>query len=396
MANQWLYGPEGWDAPFRNEFIQWGQQDNRVLGYPKLSQELFERAAPTYLYRAVVGGVTDFTRGNADYILFNKLQNAYTEVWKSNVGEFEDFPHFRMGWARSSIKVDERGIAIKLTERERLFARENVESIVRNYLSQVVARSIEVNILDNAILWTDIVFVKTDEGVEKIRGKAIGDRQTRADATATSKTFFQEAGAPYSFSVPLLFQSDYDSPTRPLEVQDLLEVQAEFIRRRMKARTNYVIMNITAFNQLFRDPFFQNVIAYSRPERLENGELGTLFGFTFLVDNSGELENVLEVLNANLKLSGGTKQPADDDKKINSIVIFVGQDGYREAVALPETVATDIPVSVGRFTRLVARTYRGEQPMWFYADPQLAIDPTTGGSLPEDRRVSSGIILLGG
>jgi len=392
----WLYGPDGWDASFRGTFLQWGSPEHNVLGYPKLSQELLERSAPEYVYRACVNAVTDFTRGNADYILFNKLKNAYTERWKS-LGEFEDLPPFKMGWARSSIKVEERGISINMTEREQIFSRENIESIVRRYLSQVVARSIDVDILENALLWTDIVAVKTTAGLRFIKGKAIGDPTTRQATGVTSKTFFAEAGAPHSFSVPIIFQTDWTGNTDRIGVNDFRYIHSEFVQRRMKARTNYVIMNVKAFNDLFEDPFFQTIVSRTRPERFERGELGEMWGFTFIIDNSGELERIIEVINNTLSYDAGdgSKDPASSGKEIGSIVFFIAEDGYREAIALPETVATDVPVSFGRYTRLGARTYRGEQPMWFYADPNLAVDPNTGGPLPDNRRVSSGIVLIG-
>jgi hypothetical protein len=402
----WSYEPGQWSAAYRQEFIQWGRQDNRLLGWPVLSRELFQRTVPQYIYRSLVSGVADFTRGAAHYIVFNKLQNAYIERWAHNVGEFEDFPDIRMGWARSSIRVDERGIGIKLTERERLFSRENVEQITRNYLSTVVARNIDVDILENAILWTDIVFVKeASGGLARIRGQAIGDTATRQN-NQTGKNFFQDsinipaediAGfGTYQITVPIIFDTDF-GPVGTISYDDLLDVKEEFIRRRMMGRVNYVIMNTKAYNTLHRDPFFRQYAAFAGTP-VETGELPALAGFRFVIDNSGELERVLSVLNNTLRRSGSTNVPTDDAHRIGSIVIFVGEEGYKEAVAMPEAVDAESK-HFGRYTRILARTYRNEQPMYFYADDHFNIDPTTGQSYDtlgyEDRKMSSGIILLG-
>jgi hypothetical protein len=404
----WSYEPGGWDTSYQQEFIQWGRPDNRLLGWPVLSREMFQRTVPQYIYRSLVSGVADFTRGAAHYVVFNKLQNAYIERWAHNVGEFEDFPDIRLGWARSSIRVDERGIGIKLTERERLFSRENVEQIVRNYLSTVVARNIDVDILENAILWTDIVFVKQADGtIEKIRGKAIGDPRTRQNHQ-TSKNFFQDAinvpaeelggFSTYQITVPIIFDTDF-GPVGPITYDDLLEVKEEFVRRRMVGRVNYVILNAKAYNTLHRDPYFRQYAAFAGTP-IETGELPALAGFRFVIDNSGELERVLSVLNATLHRDTSTGQnvPTDDEHKIGSIVIFVGEEGYKEAVAMPEAVDAETK-HFGRYTRILARTYRNEQPMFFYCDEHFNIDPTTGQPYDvlgyEDRKMSSGIILLG-
>jgi hypothetical protein len=402
----WSFEPGGWPPAYRQEFIQWGRQDNRLLGWPVLSRELFQRTVPQYIYRSLVSGVADFTRGAAHYVVFNKLQNAYIERWKHNVGEFEDFPDIRMGWARSSIRVDERGIGIKLTERERLFSRENVEQITRNYLSTVVARNIDVDILEHAVLWTDIVFVKQGDGtLRKIRGKAIGDTATRQNHL-TSKNFFQDsinipaediAGfGTYQITVPIIFDTDYTS-AGTITYDDLLDVKEEFTRRRMMGRVNYVILNTKAYNTLHRDPFFRQYAAYAGTP-VETGELPALAGFRFVIDHSGELERVLSVLNNTLRRSGSTNVPTDDAHKLGSIIIFVGEEGYKEAVAMPEAVDAESK-HFGRYTRILARTYRNEQPMYFYADEHFNIDPTTGQPYDalgyEDRKISSGIILLG-
>jgi hypothetical protein len=402
----WSFEPGQWDATYRQEFIQWGRQDNRLLGWPVLSRELFQRTVPQYIYRSLVSGVADFTRGAAHYVVFNKLQNAYIERWAHNVGEFEDFPDIRLGWARSSIRVDERGIGIKLTERERLFSRENVEQITRNYLSTVVARNIDVDILENAVLWTDIVFVKeASDNLAKIRGRAIGDTTTRQN-NQTGKNFFQDsinipaediAGfGTYQITVPIIFDTDF-GPVGTISYDDLLDVKEEFTKRRMMGRVNYVIMNTKAYNTLHRDPFFRQYAAFAGTP-VETGELPALAGFRFVIDNSGELERVLSVLNATLRRSGNTNGPTDDAHRIGSIVIFVGEEGYKEAVAMPEAVDAESK-HFGRYTRILARTYRNEQPMYFYADDHFNIDPTTGEPYDtlgyEDRKMSSGIILLG-
>jgi hypothetical protein len=423
----WSFEPGEWSDQYKQEFIQWGRPDNRLLGWPVLSRELFQRTVPHYIYRSLVSGVADFTRGAAHYVVFNKLQNAYIERWAHNVGEFDDFPDIRLGWARSSIRVDERGIGIKLTERERLFSRENVEQITRNYLSTIVARNIDVDILENAVLWTDIVFIKQASSLKKIRGKAIGDTRTRtAPRTGTlpdgtdnnaGKLFFEDSiNIPaediagfnrYSFVVPIIFANDYDS-VGTISYDDLLEVKEEFTRRRMVGRVNYVILNTKAYNTLHRDPFFRQYAAFAGTP-VETGELPALAGFKFVIDNSGELERVLSVLNSTLVHNYTTDEngrpingtPTDgslDHKKFGSIVIFVGEEGYKEAVAMPEAVDTESK-HFGRYTRILARTYRNEQPMYFYADPYFNIDPTTGRTYDElgweDRKISSGIILLG-
>jgi len=402
----WSFEPGQWSSAYRQEFIQWGRQDNRLLGWPVLSRELFQRTVPQYIYRSLVSGVADFTRGAAHYVVFNKLQNAYIERWAHNVGEFEDFPDIRLGWARSSIRVDERGIGIKLTERERLFSRENVEQITRNYLSTVVARNIDVDILENAVLWTDIVFVKQASGdLAKLRGRAIGDTATRQN-NQTGRNFFQDSinipaedisgFGTYQITVPIIFDTDF-GPVGTISYDDLLDVKEEFTKRRMMGRVNYVIMNTKAYNTLHRDPFFRQYAAYAGTP-VETGELPALAGFRFVIDNSGELERVLSVLNNTLRRSGSTNVPTDDARKIGSIVIFVGEEGYKEAVAMPEAVDAESK-HFGRYTRILARTYRNEQPMYFYADNHFNIDPTTGQSYDtlgyEDRKMSSGIILLG-
>jgi hypothetical protein len=407
----WSYEPGQWPDEYKQEFIQWGRQDNRLLGWPVLSRELFQRTVPHYIYRSLVSGVADFTRGAAHYVVFNKLLNAYTERWAHNVGEFEDFPDIRLGWARSSIRVDERGIGIKLTERERLFSRENVEQITRNYLSTIVARNIDVDILENAVLWTDIVFIKMTSGLKKIRGKAIGDPRTRQN-NLTSKNFFQDsinipaediAGfGTYQITVPIIFDTDYineedDSDVvAPITYDDLLDVKEEFTTRRMVGRVNYVILNTKAYNTLHRDPFFRQYAVFAGTP-VETGELPALAGFRFVIDNSGELERILTVLNNTLRRSGSENVPTDSKYKFGSIIIFVGEEGYKEAVAMPEAVDTESK-HFGRYTRILARTYRNEQPMYFYCDEHFNIDPNTGepyGEEWENRKMSSGIILLG-
>jgi hypothetical protein len=307
--------------------------------------------------------------------------------------------------------VDERGIGIKLTERQRLFSRENVEQITRNYLSTIVARNIDVDILENAILWTDIVFVRRTDGLVKLRGRAIGDPRTRQN-NLTSKTFFQDsinipaediAGfGTYQITVPIIFDTDYIDAADPSKVvapityDDLLDVKEEFTNRGMIGRVNYVILNTKAYNTLHRDPFFRQYASFAGTP-VETGELPPLAGFRFVIDNSGELERILTILNNTLRRSGSNNVPTTSNYRFGSIVIFVGEEGYKEAVAMPEAVDTESK-HFGRYTRILARTYRNEQPMYFYCDEHFNIDPNTGapyGPEWENRKMSSGIILLG-
>lgn len=344
-----------------------------VLGYPKLSKELLKKVAPNWVFRRYINKVTDFTRGQHDHIIFNRMTSGYSETWQE-LGEYDAVPNIQVRFKRFSIKVKEYGVAIPYTERVELFSQFDVENIIRQYLGDITSGSIDKQIVNQAIRYCDIVAKKTSGGgLVFVEGKGVG----------VSKTFASET-QPITVD-PVSVAGD--TPAY-ITVQDILAVKAEMIRRRMILQTASVIINTTLFQRLFQDDLFKQVIAFSRAERFEQGELGSIMGFKFIVDNTGYLDNILHgetPTDSNCVNKGFTASPGDEPSEpYNSIAVFLASDGIREAIALPETVRTDLPLELGRFTRVGVITYRGESPLWFTSDTDVT-----------PPRPSGGIILIG-
>lgn len=397
VGDEWLTAPDEWSTAFRQGMMHWDevspgdQTHSRVLGYPKLSQMLLQQNAPNWVARSYVGMVGEFGQGMSDHILITRMQNAYTEKWRV-VGEFEDLPHTKLGFTRFSGRVQERGIAIPLTERTTIFSTFAIESIVKTYLSDIVRNSIDRDIFEEAIFWTDFVFYKTTGGLQVIKGQATGDAQSRI--SNTPRTFYAETNP---VTVPLInFVSALGSSSpAPIVANDILRVREELIKRRMKGIITTVICNSKFERDLLSDPDLALFFAYQRAEAISRNELGVIRGFQFVVDDTGVLDELLDSIN-------NRPNPADPAQDINatpfrSIAIFIAQDGYRELVALPETVRVDLQPSFQRFMRIGAITYSGYLPLWLYADNKAYEDPSNPPtSLPERVRRSAGIVMLGG
>lgn len=387
VGDHWLVGPEDWSGTMKNLFLRWGAQDNNVLGYPKLSREMIELQAPNWIARRYIGTVADFTRGASDYIIITRRKNAYTEEMQKLSDEFKEVPTFRMGWTRFSVRVDEWGISYQLTERLVHFSTFNVEQIVRTYLSDVVRGSIDRMIWKDAYLWTDFVFVKTNT-LKVVAGKAVGDPQSRI--AGTPKQFSTDVN-PITINM-VDFNTDVSGAPSPITAQDLLAIRAELIRRRMRQGITAVICNEVFERELLTDPNLQTFFAFARPTAIGGAELGSVYSFEVIVDDTGILDETLNAINT--YPTPGVQ--AGTPKSFRAIAVFIGADGYREAVALAETVRSDVPVSFGRFNRIGAITYRSQQPIWFYSDPYAYQDPTTGQPLPEYVRRPAGFVVVAG
>ncbi|MEO0251724.1 MAG: phage major capsid protein, partial [candidate division WOR-3 bacterium] len=386
VGDNWLVGPEDWSTGMKDTFLRWGAPDNAIMGYPKLSKEILEVNRPNWRVRQYVGSVNDFSRGASDYILITRFKNAYTEEWQELSDEFSDVPQIRMGWTRFSARVKEYGVAIPITERLTHFSTFNVEQIARTYLSDIVRNSIDRQIFKNAVLWADFVVAITEAGVEKVKGKAVGDPQSRV--ANMPKSFSGSDPSAPAITINLVnFVGDFQFKTpgrkpRPIQAQHLLEIRAELIRRRMRARTNALLCNTVFEQELLRDTNLQTFFAFARSSAVATADLGPVYSFEVVVDDTGILDEVVDSINA-------LPNPADPtvsltgDEQVRGIAILFGEDGFRELIALPETVRTDVPVSFGRFNRIGAITYRGETPMWFYSDTEAYRNPTTGTLHPE-------------
>ncbi len=391
VGDNWLVGPEDWSLALKNIFLRWGAQDNALLGYPKLSREVLRINAPNWIARRYVGATADFTRGASDHILITRLKNAYTEEWAKLTDEFEDLPHFRLGVNRLSIGVSEYGGAIPITERLVHFSTFNIEQIARTYLSDFTRNSIDRQIWKEAFLWADFTFVKTVNGLEVIKGKAVGSPQNRV--SGTSKQFFiHPSASPVTVNM-VDFNVDISTTNAStVKGEDLLHIRAELIRRRMRGTIVAVICNTHFERELLLDANLQQFFAFSRPTAIGGAEIGSVYSFEFIVDDTGILDEVLNAINN--YPTPGTQAPTPLNFK--SIAVFIGSDGFREAVAVPETVRSDVPVSFGRFNRIGVITYRGESPIWFYSDDASYQDPSTGQPLPEHIRRPAGFVVVGG
>jgi len=326
------------------------------LAYPELSRELLKRNKPDWIFRRYINKVTDYGRGQGEYILFNRFLNDYRERWEV-LDEFEAVPNRNINVKRFSIKVEERGIAFPLTERLQLMATFDPKAIIDQYLRDIVVANIDQDILFNSLVYSDIWAVKTTTALDIREGVGL-----------TAKTFASESGAPINVTAVSVAGDTPDDIT----VRDILKIKTEMIRRRMIKHSSAVIVNTTFVEKVFADTSFWQIVAFSAPQRFEDGELGTIFGFRFIVDNTGYLETVLDNINGN------------SPRKFNTIAMFLAEDGHREAIALPENIRSDQPLELGRFTRVGVITYRGESPIWFSADSDIPAP-----------RPSGGIVLLG-
>jgi len=346
-----------WDyiGTHQGEFTRYGAPAGAgsvpQLAYPQLSRELLRRAKPDWIYRKYVNKVTDYGRGQGEYILFNRFLNDYRERW-TVLNEFDAVPNHNISVKRFSIRVAEKGGAFPLTERLQLMATFDPKAIIDQYLRDYTTSNIDQDILFNSLVYSDIWVKKTTGGLVIEEGKGL-----------TDKTFATDSGAPISVTAVNVTSDTADDIT----VRDILRIKSEMIRRRMMKHSSAVIVNTTFVEKVFADTSFFQIVAYSRPERFEEGELGTVFGFRFVVDNTGYLENVLDQINGN------------SPRKFNTIAIFLAEDGHREAIALPEEVRTDTPLELGRFTRVGVITYRGESPIWFSADTDVPAPRPSGG-----------------
>jgi len=356
-----------WDYVSANtgEFTQYGvATKGGLFAYPQLSKELLQRAKPDWVFRRYINKVTDFSKGKGEYILFNRLTSSYNEIISGTtplkdvvLNEFDPVPNVNISVKRFSIKVSEWGVGMPLTERLQVMATYDAKAVVDMYLRNLVVGTIDAKIVWNAIGLVDIIAKKTSTSLSIIEGTGL-----------KGGTVASESGYPITVSA-----LDVTGDTAGnITIQDILTVKAEMIKRRMKQHSSSVICNTTFFQSVFADTSFMQIVAYSRPERMEQGELGSIFGFRFVVDNSGFLDKILSEVTGN---STGIYK---------SIAVFLGDDGIREAIALPEEIRSDTPLELGRFTRIGAVTYRGESPTWFTADADNA-PPKQG----------AGIVLIG-
>jgi hypothetical protein len=342
-----------------------------LFAYPDLSKELLVRAKPDWIFRRYINKVADFTRGKGDYILFDRLTSAWKEVLEGQgstpplkdiqLAENDPVPNINIGVKRFSIKVYETAFAMPMTERVQLMARYDVKSIIDQYLRDLTVATIDAKIVWEAIGKIDLVAKKTSTGLTIIEGQAI-----KGGTVATESGFPISVG---QLSIPAA------ETAGALTIQDVLTIKAEMIKRRMRQHAAAVICNVNFFLSIFQDTSFMQIVAFSRPERFEKGELGSVFGFVFIVDNSEFLDKLLTEIPGNVTSSG---------QKYNSIAVFLADDGIREAIALPEEVRTDVPLELGRFQRIGMVTYRGQSPLWFASDPDN-VNPKQG----------AGFILIG-
>ena len=335
-----------------------------LFAYPELSKELLVRAKPDWIFRRYVNKVADFTRGRGEYILFDRITSAWKEVIEGStplkdvvLDEDSPVPNINLKVKRFSIKIYETGFAMPMTEKVQLMARFDVKSLIDQYLRDTTVATIDAKLVWNAIARIDIVAKKTASGLQVVEGVAL-----------KGGTLATESGFPINITQLNVSADTSDTIT----IQDVLSIKAEMIKRRMRQHSSAVICNPKFFLSVFQDTQFMQIVAFSRPERFEQGELGSVFGFTFIVDNTEYLDKLL------------TEIPGNDEGKYNSIAVFLADDGIREAIALPEEVRTDVPIELGRFQRMGVITYRGESPLWFASDPDN-VSPKQG----------AGIVLIG-
>jgi hypothetical protein len=314
-----------------------------------ISREIMKRVMPELMFRKYVSKWTDFRQGTDRYFeMWKKTTRPFSQHWNV-VGEFEPLPSVHPAYKKYSVSVEERGVQIPWTERARIFSMIDLESEIRKHLEEVVAGSIERDLIKNAFMYLDVLGLWTNSGLEVHVGVSLNQ----------TKTFAQESGFPITIN-------QYNIPASTTFEPLTLRAIREFVKVLIDNNTpSYdgkgfgryvVIMNVQAKNSLYADPEFQTIFSRLQDARaFKEGYIGTYYGQELVEDTGRWIDYVFTEVNPSL--AG------------KSICIFIGKDAIREAIVKPEEFVSQ-KGDFGRFMSIGVNTYRGEQPTWFAVEEQ--------------------------
>ncbi len=338
---------------------------------PYVSAELLKRMLPKYLFRRYTGKVVDYGKGKGDIAVYRKDTTPLKQRW-AGLAEFDSLPNTRMSSKKWAVQVEERGLGFPYTERLNILGQDDPISMIENHVGVSMQSNVDADLLEKAFGFIDLLYVSRITGVthslKSITGKYAIQFTTSENGTQTA------VGASKVFGVTgldpvTLTQADItdagtdiggagyakDTPS----IADLKYIKTDLEAKRVPKIGKYfvAIINSAMLYWLLNDTEFKNVVAYSLADRFVEGEIGTVFGFTFVTDDSQVIDDAFEM----------DVSPAEG---IPSVAIILGNDCVREAVALPEQLRRDTPLDAGRFHRLSVLTYRSESPVWFSSESE--------------------------
>ncbi len=322
------------------------------LSRASISREIMKKVLPELTFRKFVSKWTDFRAGTDMYFeMWKKTTAPYSQYWQT-VGEFDPLPVRHPAYKRYSVKVEERGAQIPWTERAQIFSAIDLESEIRKHLEEIVAGSIERDLIMNGFMYLDVLGLWTKNGSEERLEVHIGVSLNQ------TKTFAQESGFPITINQYTIDHAN--TQFAPLSLKAIREFATFLARNRCPSYDGrgygryIVIMNIQAKNRLYSDPEFQTIFSRLQDERVfKEGYIGWYYGQELVEDNGRWIEFVFSEIDP--QLLG------------KSICIFIGRDAIREAIVKPE----EFVYQKGDFNRFYAigvNTYRGEQPTWFASE----------------------------
>jgi hypothetical protein len=361
---------------------------------PFVSKELLKRMIPHYQFRRYATKITDFGKGKSDTIVIRKDITSLKNRWGQQLTEFQTLPNTNMQTKLWSVKIDERGLGFPFTERLNILADDDPIAILEQHVGLSMQSNVDVDLLENAISKIDYVYISQQTGgvhgltrlssanaVNGTSGWFVGQNTTTANGTlnamAATVTFgVNNGGYNGNYGTITLTQGNLAdatagnclNPTTPgssgstyykdvPNVSDLKYIKTDLLAKRCPRINGSFpcIINAAMLYWLLNDTEFKNVVAYSLADRFVEGELGTVWGFTFVLDDSGAIDDCFTI-------NPGASQV------IPAVAIIFGADCIREAVAMPEHVRRDTPLDAGRFHRLATLTYRAEAPTWFTSE----------------------------
>jgi hypothetical protein len=322
------------------------------LGRASIMKEIMKKTAPELTFRKFVSKWTDFREGTDRYFeMWKKMTRPYSQYWSTIVNEFDPLPTVQPEYKRFSVSVEERGVQIPWTLRAKIFSAVDIESEIKKHVEEVVAGSLERDLLTNGFAYLDVIGLWTDTGLTIQTGRSL----------APTKTFASESGFPITIN-------QYTIPTATTFANLNMEAIRQFARKLSefycpsydgKGFGRYVvIINELARDRLSTDPeFFTAMTRLQDTKFIREGYIGTYYGQEFIVDGGKWLDTII-----------GSLQPTLSGK---AICMFLGRDAIREAIVRPEEFKTKMG-DFDRFMAIGVFTYRGEQPTWFQVEGQAS------------------------
>jgi hypothetical protein len=342
---------------------------------PYVVSELLKKMLPHYVWRRYTTKITDYGKGKGDTVVYRKDMSQLKQRW-AVLGEYDKLYNTNMESKFWSVQVSERGVAFPYTERLNILGYDNPIAMLENHVGVALQSNVDTDLLENAFSFLDLIYVSVQTGnVHSLVGKdtaAITAKYANQNKTTLAGTKGATSGTKYmgvssALNYVTLTAADLtdqaadigstgyykDTPT----IADLKFIKSDLEAKRVpKIGKNYVaVINPSMAYYLSTDPEFNNAIIRNLSDRFVDGELGTIWGYTFVIDDSGEMDDCFY---------------DNGDSKIPSVAIILGADAVREAVALPEQIRRDTPLDAGRFHRTAILTYRAEQPTWFSAEAE--------------------------